>query len=220
MKLYVTGRSGFVGKHVMRVLGKRGIPIADTLDDANAIIHLAWAGLPNYESEAHYDNVGWQMDIIKGAVSRGIKNITIAGTCLESVPNPPHYAKAKLQLYHRVHALLPGVKWVRLWYLYGDGQNENCLLPRLRQAILSGAKEFHVVDGSRDFIDVSKAAECLCDIATQSRVIGIIDCCSGVATPVSEFCRRSEGDSQIHFIADYPPKEYEPKSFHGTPITL
>lgn len=85
MKVAVTGANGFVGQHVMRVLGMTGAEIvaitrttSPHINQANVevvsmdiaecgsdpftrmgrpdtLIHLAWDGLPNYQAEHHLD---------------------------------------------------------------------------------------------------------------------------------------------------------------------
>lgn len=175
MRVLVTGQSGFVGRHVVRVLHSRNYEVLDKLEDQpDAIIHLGWGGLPNYESENHFKNIPWQKEFLEESVKR-TRNITVAGTCLETVQNPPNYAIAKLAVRALLSEILPEMKWARLWYLYGEGQRDQYLLPRL----LKATDEFHVVNGERDFIDVAEVASHICDIATQTKSTGIIDCCSG-----------------------------------------
>ncbi len=215
MRILVTGQSGFIGKHVVCELKTRGHSVVEYLcENPDAIIHLAWSGLPNYESEKHFENVEWQTHFIYEAVNQGIKNITVTGTCLETVPNPPQYALAKLKLQANLAAILPELKWARLWYLYGDGQPEHCLLPRLTKAVMNHEKTFSVIDGERDFIDVKSVAKHLVLIAEQTEVTGIIDVCWGFAERVSEFCRKYVTNG-MELIPDYPTPSYEPFSFHG-----
>lgn len=215
MKVLVSGQSGWVGNHVVRSLQRRQcIVVQDLRDNPKAIIHCAWEGLPNYESFSHFDNIAWQLEFIKKAVEQGITNITVTGTCLETLEAFIPYSFAKFVVRAMAMSILPELKWARLWYLWGEGQNENCLLPRLKKAKAEGQKEFRVIDGKRDFIQVSAAADRLVEIML-GKETGIMDVCSGVATPVADFCRKHAWD--MEFIKDYPTPHYEPFSFHGTP---
>lgn len=215
MRVFVTGSTGWLGRYVVQALKKRNQIILTDLNQADAIIHLAWAGLPNYTNVAHLRNIGWQVKFLKEAEEQGITNITIAGTCLETLDKLVPYSIAKLAIRARAFELNPITKWVRLWYLYGKGQNENCLLPRLLKAKQSGTKRFSVIDGERDFIDVRVAAERICDAALQNKVSGIIDCCTGKAETVLSFCQRHV--KGLTYRTDYPTPFYEPHSFHGDP---
>lgn len=211
MRVYVSGQSGWVGRHVVPVLYERGHSVLTKLqDEPEAIIHLAWEGLPNYESVNHFKNIPWQIEFLKEAVLSGVRNITVAGTCLETLLDPPNYAIAKLALRALLTEILPEMKWARLWYLYGKDQPEHCLLPRLQKA----QDKFSVIDGARDFIDVSEAAKSIAMIAEQSSVTGIIDVCSGKAEPVKSFCIRHAPHKML-ITTDYPTPSYEMKSFHG-----
>lgn len=219
MRVLCTGASGWVGKYVVRELKNRGCIVLDSLaEEPEAIIHLAWSGLPNYESPFHFSNIPWQREFLKKAVARGVTNITIAGTCLETLEILMPYSEAKLALRALVFELLPTIKWARLWYLYGEDQNENCLLPSLRKAKRNHEKEFSIIDGERDFMEVSVAASRICGIALQAEVTGIIDVCSGVAESVEAFCFRHAPSMKV--VKNYPTPYYEPFSFRGDPRKL
>lgn len=218
MKIFCSGSTGFVGRYVIHELRNRDCVVTDNLALADAVIHLAWAGLPNYENAAHFRNIGWQYSFLKEAVEFGITNITITGTCLETLKVLVPYSMAKLALRSLAFELLPSTKWARLWYLYGEGQNENCLLPRLRKVRIGG--EFSIIDGDRDFMDVQEAAEHICDIALQTKVTGIIDVCTGVAQRVDSFCLSQAPCAGIKFFKNYMRPYYEPFSFCGNPAKL
>ena len=50
----------------------------------DAIIHLAWEGLPNYKAAFHIrENLPRHFAFIKNLVTHGQKDITITGTCFE-----------------------------------------------------------------------------------------------------------------------------------------
>jgi dTDP-6-deoxy-L-talose 4-dehydrogenase (NAD+) len=217
MKVHVTGSRGFIGRHVMRELVRRGIETLDHPDQCtpdDAVIHLGWRGLPNFESTAHYENLHLQSDLFGRLRRRGVRNLTIPGTCLETVPNPPHYAKAKLALYDDVREHFD-LKWIRLWYVWGQGQRPTGLVPSLFRAIANGKETFSVVDGERDFVHVRQAAFELVDATLESDSI-IKDCSSGSALAVDRFCREISGEYGIEIVRDYPAPAYEPFSFHGT----
>lgn len=208
LKIYVTGRGGFVGRHVTDAIMDSKHALVGNLGAApDAIIHLAWAGLPNYDSAEHYQNIAWQYDLLKTAAESGVQNITVAGTCLELAPRPPHYALAKIALRAKLEALQIRLKWVRLPYLYGDGQRPECLLPQLRAAVARGDKTFRVIAGSRDFMDVRAAAKFLVYRAELDSGSCAVDC-RGNYERVADFCRRHVPQA-IEIAEDYPLPPWE-----------
>lgn len=214
MKIYVSGISGYIGRNLAPMLTKRGHEIVKSIRNCEAFIDLAWHGLPNYDSTAHLENVSMQCLILQDAVDYEISNVTVAGTCLETVASPPPYAIAKLAVRALAFEMLPSVKWARLWYVYGKDQPEHCLLPRLMNAARNEDETFSVIDGERDFINISDVCLSLCFIAEQKKVTGIIDVCSGKAQSVKSFCEHMVG-SRPKVTADRPMAEYTPRSFHG-----
>lgn len=217
MNVYITGGSGYIGRYVQEALFRRGHGVS-VLEKADAAIHLAWGGLPNYESICHYGNLSDQYEMLDRIVRRGIP-VTVAGTCLETVPYAPHYACAKRAVFDWLRAHTDRFAWARLFYVYGgDGQRECSLLPRLRAAVAAGAKTFSIADASRDFMHVTDVADSLVRIA-ESDYRGVLDCCTGDARHIAAFCR-SQVKSGIEYVLDYPLKRYEPQMLVGNPRQL
>lgn len=171
----------------------------------DAIIHLAWQGLPNYNSLFHIEqNLLKHYFFLKNLVSNGAADITVTGTCFEygfqegklneklpAMPANP-YAIAKDSLRKFLEQLQQNIsfslKWIRLFYTYGEGQNSNSILSQLEKALIENSGEFNMSfgDQQRDYLPVAKVAEYTVKIATQKKVEGIINCCSGIPITVSE----------------------------------
>src|SRR5436305_1109209 len=53
-------------------------------DQPDILIHLAWEGLPNYTSSFHTEkNLPRHKALLESIVKNGLKDLTVAGTCLE-----------------------------------------------------------------------------------------------------------------------------------------
>ena len=112
------------------------------------------------------------------------------------------------------------LKWVRLFYMFGAGQNPNSLLSQLEKALQNGEKSFNMSGGEqlRDYLPVEKVAAYICTIALQNKVTGIINCCSGKGITVKEFVQNylKEKNKTIALnLGYYPYTDYEPMSFWG-----
>lgn len=203
----------------------------------HGLIHLAWEGLPNYTSLFHFeDNLPRHYRFLKNLMLNGCRDITVTGTCLEygmqsgklsedmpCYPDNP-YALAKFTLYHFLRELSKKepflLKWARLFYMYGKGQNPRSLIPQLEEAIAARAETFNMSGGEqvRDFLPVEAVASHIVSIAVQKEVTGVINCCSGkpvrVKDFVKEYLRSRDKHININFgYYGYPA--YEPMEFWG-----
>lgn len=206
-------------------------------DDPDAIIHLAWEGLPNYKSAFHTEeNLPRHFAFIQNLVRNGLTDITITGTCFEygmqegcltetmpAFPGNP-YAAAKDTLRKKLQQLQSDtsfhLKWVRLFYMYGPGQNPNSLLSQLDRALANGDESFNMSGGEqvRDYLPVQKVAEYIVKIALQNEITGVINCCSGrgikVKDLVTNYLASKKASMKLN-LGYYPYTDYEPMEFWG-----
>ena len=201
------------------------------------LIHLAWQGLPNYEELFHFEhNLISNYLFVKNLVDNGIKKVAIIGTCLEygmqsgalkeDMDTKPDnsYALAKdclrkfLEQFKKKNDF--DLNWIRLFYMYGKGQNPNSLLSQLEIAIERQDKEFNMSGGEqlRDYLPVEKVAEYIVKISVQDKITGIINCCSGkpirVKKLVEKYLREKNKSIELN-MAYYPYPDYEPMAFWG-----
>lgn len=207
-------------------------------DKPDVLIHLAWDGLPNYNDSIHIDqNLYTHYNFIKKFIESGGTHVLITGTCLEygqqsgSLEEEMHalpdcsYAIAKDSLRKFIfefqkNKLKFTFQWLRLFYMYGEGQNSNALLPQLESAINKGDNVFNMSWGEqlRDYLPVNKVAEYISKVALQNEITGIINCCSG--TPISvrklveDLIRRKNYNIKLN-LGYYPYPNYEPMAFWG-----
>ena len=165
--------------------------------EPDLLIHLAWKGLPNYMMRFHMEeNLPVEMRFLRSFANSKKTKIVVTGTCYEygvvngciaedhpTNPNTVYsVAKDALRRYVVFLAAEFGISWnwIRLFFLYGEGQNPKSLLPLLEAAIARGDAEFPMSGGEqlRDYLPVETVAEYVCRIALSS-VDGVVNCCSG-----------------------------------------
>ncbi|MCG2615399.1 NAD(P)-dependent oxidoreductase [Terrimonas sp. NA20] len=208
----------------------------------DALIHLAWEGLPNYKSVFHMEeNLPRHYAFIENLVINGLKNVSVTGTCFEygmqegklseemAVFPDNFYAQAKNELRIRLAQLSVKhpvtLKWIRLFYMYGKGQNPNSLLSQLQAALERGDASFNMSPGDqlRDYLPIEKVADNIVKIADQQEVSGIINCCSGnpvqVKELVQEYLNRNNADIKLN-LGFYPYSDLEPRNFWGDTTKL
>ncbi len=276
MKVAVTGASGFIGRHVLELLGARddfeivaasrtpmpeaalpagcrhvSLDIADAaaveasferLGRPDTVIHLAWAGLPNYKSLHHFETqLPRQYAFLKALVDGGLRSLTCTGTCFEygmrsgalsedmpTLPSNPYgFAKDALrQQLEFLRASRPfSLNWARLFYMFGSGQPGGSLYPLLHAAMERGDRRFAMSGGEqlRDFLHVTEVARIIVALAVDLPDVGVVNVCSGKPVSVRSLVERWRNERGSHIELDlgkYPYPDYEPMAFWGSAVKL
>lgn len=208
----------------------------------DTLIHLAWGGLPNYKSLHHFEHeLPTQYQFLKTLVASGLRNLLVTGTCFEygmqsgplsedTEPRPSNpYGFAKDTLRRELEYLKAAhpfnLVWTRLFYLYGEGQSENSLFPKLRKAVERGDLAFDMSSGEqlRDYLPVTEVAKAIVALALKQRDIGTINVCSGQPVSVRTLVEgwiRDNGWSISLNLGRFPLPDYEPMAFWGDPRRL
>lgn len=209
----------------------------DRLGRPDVLIHLAWDGLPNYQSLHHFETeLPRQFSFLKAMVTAGLPSLLVTGTCFEygmqSGPlsedllplpgNPYGYAKDALR---RQLEFLKSVRpfnltWARLFYMYGEGQPKSSLYPQLKDAVSRGERRFNMSGGEqlRDFLPIDEVARLISILARRQRDTGCINVCSGkpisVRKLVEGWLAENGWDIELK-LGHYPYPDYEPMAFWG-----
>jgi dTDP-6-deoxy-L-talose 4-dehydrogenase (NAD+) len=203
----------------------------------DALIHLAWSGLPNYLSKHHFEiELPRQYAFLRQLVDDGLRTLVCAGTCFEygmqfgaldeSMPVEPtnSYGFAKDALRRELQFLAAdqnfALTWARLFYMYGEGQAPNSLYSQFLAASARGDAEFRMSGGEqlRDFLHVSDVARSLVALARKGTAAGIVNVCSGTPTSVRSLVEgwcAAHGVPMKLALGQYPYPTYEPMAFWG-----
>lgn len=209
----------------------------ELLGSPDVLIHLAWAGLPNYKSLSHFEvELPAQYTFLKGMIQSGLKNLVVTGTCfeygmqsgslkedMESKPtNSYGFAKDNLrrQLEYLKENQPFGLTWARLFYIYGVGQAQSSLFPQLKCAVDRGDKVFNMSGGEqlRDYLHITEVAKFIVSLAMANRDDGIVNICSGkpisVRNLVESWITENAWSIELN-LGHYPYPDYEPMAFWG-----
>lgn len=217
--------------------------VYDYFERPDILIHLAWGGLTDFQNSIHIESIlPANRNFLTDYIQSGGKHLLVTGTCLEygkqsgslsedlNTYPATQYGKAKNDL----RIFLDGLQkqnssflfqWVRLFYMYGQGQHPKSIIPQLDTAIKNGDAFFNMSGGeqTRDYLPVQQVAEYICKIALQDRVTGIINCCSGNPISVKHLVEKyiiSKGASIQMNLGYYPYTSYEPMHFWGNNTKL
>jgi nucleoside-diphosphate-sugar epimerase len=182
---------------------------ASQCQDIDTIVHAAWYVEPGkyLQSSKNLDCLMGSLNLAKGAAKARVRRFVGIGTCFEyelssvdvlSVdttlkPLTP-YAGAKASLFVALSQWLPSqaieFAWCRLFYLYGEGEDERRLVPYLRSKLqndevaeLSSGKQI------RDFLNVTDVGSIISEVALGSKE-GPINVCSGVPITVRQLAEK------------------------------
>lgn len=205
----------------------------------DAVVHLAWPGLPNYKEQFHFEEtLPAEYDFLKSLVEGGMRHLLVTGTCFEygllsgclseDLPTQPAnpYALAKDTLRKYMEALQQEhpftFQWARLFYMYGEGQNPDSLLAQLDCAIDNGEPAFNMSGGEqlRDYLSVEEVARRLILLLMYPKCDGVINVCSGkpmsVRCLVDQHLVKRAAEIRLN-IGHYSYPDYEPMEFWGDP---
>jgi dTDP-6-deoxy-L-talose 4-dehydrogenase (NAD+) len=136
--------------------------------------------------------------------------------------NPYGFAKNALrrQLEYLQGVSVFNLTWVRLFYLYGEGQSESSLLTQLVRAVERGDPVFNMSGGEqlRDYLPVADVAYDVVSLAMTARDNGVVNLCSGKPVSVRSLVERwiEENVWSIGLnLGHYPYPEHEPLAFWG-----
>jgi len=177
---------------------------ANAFKGIDTVIHAAWDVEPSkyLQSSKNMDCLQGTLAMAKGALIAGVRRIIGIGTCFEydlsysllSIETPlkplTPYAGAKAAAFMSLSNWLPSqdveFAWCRLFYLYGEGEDERRLVPYLRSKLAAGEKvELSSGTQIRDFLDVSVAGRLIADIAVGT-LLGPINICSGIPITIKQ----------------------------------
>lgn len=215
--------------------------VYERLGQPDVLIHLAWGGLPNYQSLHHFEEeLPRQYGFVKSMVEQGLKAVVVTGTCyeygmssgelvedVEATPaNPYGYAKAALrrQLRFLQSSLEFRLTWARLFYSFGEGQAPSSLYSQLRASVARGDTVFPMSRGEqlRDFMPIEAMADDLARVA-QANTDADVNVCSGRPTSVRRLVESwlDQNGWQIDLeLGRYPYPAHEPLAFWGSRARL
>lgn len=184
----------------------------EVCDGVDVIIHAAWYAEPGkyLQADINLDCLTGTIELAKGAIEAGVRRFIGIGTCFEydlsggllsvNTPLAPKtlYAASKAAAYLTLSQCfsIKGIEfaWCRLFYLYGEGEDERRLVPYIRKQLQAG-KPANLTSGKqiRDFLDVREAGDMICNVALGDQN-GPVNICSGVPITVRQLAESIADD--------------------------
>ena len=181
---------------------------ADVCRGVDTVIHVAWYAEPGryLHSPINRECLEGTLRLAQGAIDGKVRRFVGIGTCFEydlsagllSIATPLRpstpYAAAKVAAFEALTQSLAqhGVEfaWCRLFYLYGEGEDERRLVPHLRVKLKAGElAELSSGEQIRDYLDVCDAARMIVEAALAT-VQGPLNICSGIPVTIRQIAER------------------------------
>ena len=199
-------------------------------------IHLAWRDGFVHNSKNHIGDLSAHFRFLTSMIDGGLKQLVVMGTMHEvgyyegamdeNTPCNPlsMYGIAKdalrraMLLYSKEHNCI--LQWCRAFYILGDDKNNHSIFTKLLEADAAGKEKFPFTTGKTkyDFISVTELAHQIASVATQNKIEGIINCCSGkpvsLAEKVEEYIMEHRLRIKLEYGA-YPDRPYDSPCVYG-----
>lgn len=179
----------------------------------DAVVNVAWYAEPGkyLTSDKNLDCLAGTLAMARGAVQAGVRKFVGVGTCFEydlatealkdatplsiDAPLKPTtlYGAAKASTWLTLSEYLKtcdvDFAWCRLFYLFGEGEDERRLVPYLNAKLAAG-EPVDLTSGKqvRDFMDVSEAGNQIAQAAL-GQAKGALNICSGTPITVADVAR-------------------------------
>ena len=203
----------------------------------DSLIHLAWEKLDDYNHGDHLTSIlESHKSFIFNLISNGLKDFNGIGTCYEygliegqleeNMPVVPvlPYSIAKNDLRKYVESLHSKFKftqkWIRIFYAFGETQGRKNLYTYLMNSVTNNEKIFNMSGGEqvRDFLTPLEISDRIVQISSQTKISGIINCCSGKPVKlkdfISNFLEKNNYKISLNF-GYYSYLNYEPMEYWG-----
>lgn len=198
-------------------------------------LHMAWRDGFVHNSTRHLEDLPKHYAFLKTLVDDGISQLAVMGTMHEigyhegaideNTPCNPMslYGISKNALRQAVDMLCRNrcvFQWLRAYYIYGDDEFGNSIFAKIRQAVKRGETTFPFTSGKNkyDFIHIDELARQISACVLQNEVNGIINCCSGKPTALSDQVESYIKNNKLPIALEYgkyPDRPYDSPCIYG-----
>lgn len=208
----------------------------ERLGRPNACLHMACRNGFVHNSASHIQDLYGHYRFLTSLIDDGLKHVAVMGSMhevgywegmiAEDTPCNPisEYAIAKdalrrcmISYCQRKNAIL---QWIRGFYILGDDKQNHSIFTKILEAEEKGEEWFPFTMGKTqyDFISVDELAYQIAMTVTQTKVNGIINCCSGkpisLADRVEQFLRENGLKIKLRYGA-FPDRPYDSPCIYG-----
>lgn len=202
----------------------------------DVLLHLAWRDGFQHNSLNHMNDLPNHYRFLSKMIQAGISQVTVLGSMHEigffegsineNTPTNPQslYGVAKNALRQSIQLLQKDYnfvnQWIRGFYIVGNVKYGCSIFSKIAEAAGQGKKEFPFTTGENqfDFLDYDDFCRQVAAVTMQTKVNGIINCCSGrpvkLAERVEQFIKENNYDIKLMYGV-FPDRPYDSKAIWG-----
>lgn len=206
--------------------------------EPDVCIHLAWRNGFVHNADSHIMELPQHYQFLKNMIAGGLKHLAVMGSMHEigywegaideNTPSNPKslYGIAKNSLRQISMEMAENEKiclqWIRGFYILGDDLKNNSIFSKIIRADMEGKEKFPFTSGKNkyDFIMVNDLAKQIVAVTEQTRINGVINCCTGqprtLAEQAESFIAEKGLKIQLEYGA-YPDRAYDSPGIWGNP---
>lgn len=216
--------------------------IYESTGSPDVLIHLAWRNGFKHNDDSHLEDLYPHYRFLKDMIDGGLKSLTVMGSMHEigywegaineETPSNPLslYGISKLSLRNALNCLCNehddvSFKWTRAYYITGDDRRSNSIFAKILGWEEEGKATFPFTLGKNlyDFIDVETLAAQICESALQTKINGVIECCTGTPLSLAERVDRFIQENNLSIRPEYgafPDRPYDSPGVWGDPTKV
>jgi nucleoside-diphosphate-sugar epimerase len=208
----------------------------EQLNKPEICLHLAWQDGFYHNAGSHINNLPKHFLFIQKLLNGGVKQIAVMGSMHEigywegkvdeNTPANPStmYGIAKNSLRQITEVLTKDkdvvFQWLRAFYIIGDDARNNSIFSKILKFEQEGKEVFPFTTGENkfDFISIEDLSNQIAAVIVQTKITGIINCCSGNPVSLKERVEQFIEEKQLKIKLDYgkfPDRPYESPAIWG-----
>lgn len=199
-------------------------------------LHMAWRDGFVHNSSNHLGDLSFHYKFLVALMDQGLKHLAVMGSMHEvgywegmisdNTPCNPlsQYAIAKdalrrsMMLYCQQNNAV--LQWIRGFYILGDDKNNHSIFTKILEAEDKGQELFPFTTGKNkyDFLDIDEFSYQIARTITQTKVTGIVNCCSGKPVSLADRVEQFIRDNHLKIRLDYgvfPDRPYDSPCIYG-----
>lgn len=208
-----------------------------TFKDYDICVHLAWRDGFKHNSISHINDFAGHFNFLNKLYEVGISHFAVAGSFREygkvngiadesKIIIPDNfYTLSKMMLKYALDILFKDkenicFQWFRPFTVYGDDFMNDSIMSKIIKWEKDGKETFPFTDGNEqyDYIHVDELSKQITAIISQRDISGVIDCCSGSPTKLSDKIEDFLKDNNFKIKPEYgifESRSYDSKVIFG-----